>query len=672
MLRFVGRSLAMFACLAVAACGGSSSGAGGSNVPADFSLSTSQLTFSSVQNGSAPAPQSFTVTSTGGTWGSATGTIYISAAISGIAVASADIENCAITTCQVTVTPATNLSPGTYSATVTISGCTDFQCGVGVGSPKSVVVTYVVATGPQLSSPSNMVFDVPPGTQPAAQTLNLQSSVAGVAWTATVSYKEGSPGWLSVPSSGNGTTALLVQPTAVADGFYLAVVNFVPTGGGSPTSTEITFFSSSPSPPAQGVKFISPYVAPSNSSAEVTIRGGGFSSLTSPVVTFGTSQGTSVQVVSDSEIKVVNPALPAGQYPITVSSGGVVMTGNPTFVVVDPPQFPYAAIPLDSSNLNGLPEGRLIYDAERQTIYILDNSEFLPLQDSLERFRYVSGAWVTDPPINFPLQTTPGDTFSAVALTPDGKDLIKSNAQTLSIIDAATWQIVATADATSEAGSDVDLQTGAMSNDGGFIELASTGLSEINEVIRYDSVANSFSVITAFLGENASSSYIAAPSAEGNQVTFYSGAIEPVLDVISYDAGTATINESSPPNGSITFASYSRDGTRTLFQTYPWSVGMIIGSTTPGAPAQTYSMSGEMDAGALSPDGTRVYYYDESTGTIHTLDVSMLATTGTYSEIGSPVQIPDSPGTRPTMVITPDGGNLILAGTTNLIVIPTP
>lgn len=29
-------------------------------------------------------------------------------------------------------------------------------------------------------------------------------------------------------------------------------------------------------------------------------------------------------------------------------------------------------------------------------------------------------------------------------------------------------------------------------------------------------------------------------------------------------------------------------------------------------------------------------------------------------------------GTRPTMVITPDGGNLILSGTTNLIVIPTP
>jgi hypothetical protein len=66
-----------------------------------------------------------------------------------------------------------------------------------------------------------------------------------------------------VPSSGIGTTALLVQPTAVADGSYRALVNFVPTGGGSPASTEIALFSSSAPPPAQGVRFVSPYVAPS-------------------------------------------------------------------------------------------------------------------------------------------------------------------------------------------------------------------------------------------------------------------------------------------------------------------------------------------------------------------------------------------------------------------------
>lgn len=276
MVRFVGRTLAAFACLAIAACGGGGSGGNGSNVPADFALSTSQLTFSSVQNGPALVPQSFTVTSTGGTWGSASGTIYISAAVSGVAVASAAIGNCVTTTCQVTVTPATNLSPGSYSATVTISGCTDFQCAVGVGTPKSVSVLYTVTAGPQLTSPAAMAFVAPSGAPPAAQTLNLQSSLAGTSWAATVTYTAGSPGWLSLPSSGNGATAISVQPTAVADGWYRASVKFVPTGGGSPTTTQIFLFSSSPTPPAQGAKFVSPYVAPANSSAQVTIRAGGF------------------------------------------------------------------------------------------------------------------------------------------------------------------------------------------------------------------------------------------------------------------------------------------------------------------------------------------------------------------------------------------------------------
>jgi IPT/TIG domain len=673
MGRLIGRFLPALACLAVAACGGGGSGGGGSNEPPDFALSTSQLSFSSVQNGSAPASQSFTVTATGGTWGSATGTIYISAGVSGIAVSSANITNCSTTSCQVTVTPATNLSAGTYSATVTISGCTNFQCATPVGTPKSVAVTYVVSPGPQLTSPADLVFLTPAGTQPAAQTLNLQSSVTGVAWTATVTYQAGGSGWLSIPSSGEGTTAISVQPSAAASGSYRAAINFVPTGGGSPTSTEIFLFLSSSSSAANGVTFVSPYVAPAGSSAEVTIRGGGFSTLSSPVVMFGTTAGTSVQLVSDSEIRVVNPALPAGQYPVTVSSGGQTMAGSPTFVVVDPPQFPYAAIPLDSSNLNGLPYGRLIYDAERQAVYILDNSEFIPMQDSLERFRYVSGAWVADPPINFPLPSGGGfDTFAAIALTPDGGELIKSNLQTLSIIDLATWQVVATADATSAVGSDVYLMTGAMSNDGGFIELASTGdgsPAEVNEIIRYDAVANAFNVVAAPVDLTAPASYVAAPSPEGEQVTFYSDATNS-QNIFNYDAGSGAVSESSPPYSNINFVSYSRDGTRTLLQLDHSGAVLIASATTAGVPAGTYPLV-SMDAAVLSPDGTRIYYYDESTGTIHTLDATTLAN-GTFPETGSPVQIPDSPGTWPTMVITPDGGNLMLAGTTNLIVIPTP
>jgi hypothetical protein len=80
-----------------------------------------------------------------------------------------------------------------------------------------------------------------------------------------------------------------------------------------------------------------------------------------------------------------------------------------------------------------------------------------------------------------------------------------------------------------------------------------------------------------------------------------------------------------------------------------------------------------MDAAVLSPDGTRLYYYDGPTGVLHTLDVHTPPPSGSaFAEIGSGVQVADSPGIGPTMVITPDGGNLILAGTLHLIVLPAP
>lgn len=397
---------------------------------------------------------------------------------------------------------------------------------------------------------------------------------------------------------------------------------------------------------------------------------------------------TSVQVVSDSEIRVHNPALVAGQYPVTVSSGGQTLPGSVKLVVVDPPHFPYAVIPLNSSNLNGLADGRLIYDAERQAIYILDNSEFSPMQDSIGRFRHVNDTWVTDPtidipipsPVNVPIGAPTFDTFSAMVLTPDGRRLVKSNEQTISVIDLAAWQIVSTTDASSPLGSDVTLLTGAMGNDGGFIEAASSsnGTSQaVYEVLRFDPVAGTFSVIAtpSDLTTNWTlAAPVASPDPEGRQITFYSGSTLPAT-LLTYVVGGSTLGDSIPgDNQNITAVRYSRDGRRVLFQHHGAAGAAVLSIRSSGAADQSYQL-GVMGAGVLSSDGMRAYLWDPSAGTtglLHTLDLSMIATTGTFSELGPPVQIPDSPGTGPIMVITPDGGNLILAGTTNLIVIPTP
>jgi hypothetical protein len=661
---------AALVCLVFAGCGGGGGGSG-SDVPPDFVLSTNQLSFSSMQYGPAPAAQSFNATATGGTYGAANSTIYFSAGVTGEAVASAEIVNCSGSTCQVLVHPATQLAPGTWTSTVTISACTNFQCATPVGTPKSVSVSYVVSPGPQLISPASMVFFTNANTAPTAQTLSLQSTIAGTPWAATVTYEVGAPGWLNVPSSGTGTTAISIQPAAVAAGPYRARIDFVVPAGGTPTSTEVSLSSRD-----RAFRFVTPYVAPTNSSAEVTLRGAGFAALSAPVVMFGTTAGTGVQVVSDTEIRVQNPPLPAGQYTVSVTSGGQAMAGTTTFVVVDPPVFPYTAIARSSSNPNGLFFGRLVYDAERQAIYILENSEFMPLADDIERYRFVGGAWVSDPTINFPLPAPADprfDNFAAIALSPDGKQLLKSNYRSVSHIDPVAWQVTTTVDAGSPLlGATGSFLTGAMSNDGGFMLMTSTNGGLSPGVARYDILEQAFYPLTVPADFDYPQSRIAAPTPEGEQVNLYSLSATP-LSAFSYDAGSGTVSKYSQyVTASSHFASYSRDGTRTLLATSLSQAELTVPSVSSGTLYDTYPLGQEINAAVLSPDGTRIYYYDSQAGMLHTLDAHTPPPGGTFPEIGSGVQLPDAPGIGPVMVITPDGGTLILAGTTHLIVMPAP
>ncbi len=75
-------------------------------------------------------------------------------------------------------------------------------------------------------------------------------------------------------------------------------------------------------------------------------------------------------------------------------------------VIVTPPPFTYLAIEAPS------PRARIIYDAERQTIYGANQ-----LDQQIERFVYADGGWSSRPPWSVPLLTD-------IALTPDGRSLI--------------------------------------------------------------------------------------------------------------------------------------------------------------------------------------------------------------------------------------------------------
>ncbi|MFL6578483.1 MAG: hypothetical protein ACJ8MR_17800, partial [Povalibacter sp.] len=75
---------------------------------------------------------------------------------------------------------------------------------------------------------------------------------------------------------------------------------------------------------------------------------------------------------------------------------------------------------------------------------------------------------------------------------------------------------------------------------------------------------------------------------------------------------------------------------------------------------------------ALSPDGTRAYTYDSAAAAVLVFDISATNNATAYPQLGSAVALPGSPGSSVRMILSLDGKTLFIAGTTQLVVLPTP
>ena len=106
---------------------------------------------------------------------------------------------------------------------------------------------------------------------------------------------------------------------------------------------------------------VTPRVVPANTAGTVILRGAGFTGATN--VSFGSSAATSLSAVSDSEIDVSYPALPAGTYPITIDSGGISYTAS--LIAVAPPPFSATSITSASGSIE------IQYDAQRAALLVL-------------------------------------------------------------------------------------------------------------------------------------------------------------------------------------------------------------------------------------------------------------------------------------------------------------
>lgn len=403
------------------------------------------------------------------------------------------------------------------------------------------------------------------------------------------------------------------------------------------------------------VRTIAPYVGIAGESASALLRGGGFQQFEIESITFGTTEASEFTVRSDTEIEVTYPALPAGNYPVQIASPGhegrIVSTA--TLTVIDAPAYAAGTLAYPTAN----PAIRqLLYDAERSAVIVASDAG----GGSIVRYTNTGGVW------SAPL-SVPFNELQDIALTADGRQLLALSRTLLTPVDAASLA-PGTAVEPPELQENTFLKNLAVGNDNNAV--VTTGIDEIMTTAVY-----MYTVRTATL-QNAAVGFAlnnATPGASGNgaRIVLMQGHPSQETDpvVVDYSASNNVFNATRlglrqnqiPPV-------LDRAGTRIVLngqRVYNANYGLL--GTLPDSTVAT----------VLSPDGTRAYTYDSKAGAVLTFDISEAADNEdeddtSLPQVGSATPLAGDPGEGVRMAITPDGGTLFLAGSTQLVIQPTP
>ena len=246
---------------------------------------------------------------------------------------------------QVTINP-TNLGPGTYTGSITVSSSAPNV------PAQTVPVTLIVASSTVSASPVSLSFSQSlGGAQPAAQTVQIAGVPAGTTIGALTTMLNGS-GWLTTSVSGNTVTVnangsqlpqgafqgvvTVIVPGAGNSPLYIPVsltVGPVPTLTVAPTSVSFSYVSGSGSLPApQTVQVTSTgnitFSASFAPSASIANRG--------KFITVTPASGTTPATLTLGVDSSILSTLPPGTYSgtVTVSSPGITsQTVNVTLTV---------------------------------------------------------------------------------------------------------------------------------------------------------------------------------------------------------------------------------------------------------------------------------------------------------------------------------------------------
>src|SRR5262249_8390537 len=218
---------------------------------------------------------------------------------------------------------------GTLSALIRLTGN---------GHTLDVPVSYTVTLPSPRFSPASAAFTIDAATVPAdlSKTFTIGSTGGPFSWTATPSQP-----WVKIsPTSGaSGASVAVSIDLAEVDrldtGAYSARIDFSHAGGTTALPVSLNLL-------LPKVRSVNPYVAASNTSLEVILRGLGFNNAAGAAVKFGDTPVTSYTVVSDTEIHVTHPSLTAGSYRVSIANplntSGLVLS-SADLVVVDAPAY---------------------------------------------------------------------------------------------------------------------------------------------------------------------------------------------------------------------------------------------------------------------------------------------------------------------------------------------
>lgn len=373
-------------------------------------------------------------------------------------------------------------------------------------------------------------------------------------------------------------------------------------------------------------------------------------------VRFGDMPATAFRVVSPTEIRATHPALPAGNYPVTVETAENVCRNLSALSVIEPPVMAAASIAHPPASA-WYPRG-VVYDAARRVLFV-----GLLLNDGsgrsrILRYSYDGAAWGT------PRQAEV-DRLVSLTLSMDGKRLLVGRDQTtLTQLDPTT--LVELNTRVSSNNPNEYLPTLPLTNDGYVLgPLASYGTG-YTWVMKYSIRDAAFVEFPD--GVNMMSDYSrGAASADGSTVLMGKNHYEGDTFQL-YDASTGTFRSfilHEEADGMVA----DRTGSR-----------FIIGYS--GIFDRNLTLLGRLPEGminaVLTRDGSRAYALDAD----HKLWSFALGDVGgvfQVTQLGAPVALVADPSPSDgrfaypiEMTISPDGGTLFFAGVKSVVVMPVP